>query len=93
MSIGYEWLVTYEDLNVLPPLSHDIMIEMDWLEAHRTKHDCYNKNFACLDEEGNIRVVKGILIVISGRQNAAMQLKNFCGKGCKVCVAHVLEAA
>ena len=53
--------VTYEDLNVLPPGSYDILIEMDWLGAHRAKLDCENKTFACLDEEGNLRVVKGVL--------------------------------
>ena len=53
--------VTYEDLNVLPLGSYDILIGMDWLEAHRAKLDCYNKTFACLDEEGNLRVVKSIL--------------------------------
>ena len=31
-------------------------IGMDWSEAHRAKLDCYNKNFECLDEEGNLRV-------------------------------------
>ena len=79
-------------MNVLPPSSYDILIGMDWLEAHRAKLDCYNKNFGCLDEEGNLRVVKGIPKVISGRKPSAMQLKKFYGKGCKVCAAHVLEA-
>ena len=40
--------VTYEDLNVLPPSSYDILIGMDWLEAHREKIDCYNKAFEVL---------------------------------------------
>ena len=53
--------VTYEYLNGLPSGSYDILMRMDWLEAHRAKLDCYNKTFACLDEEGNLRVVKGIL--------------------------------
>ena len=64
--------VTYEDLKVLPPSSYDILIGMDWLEAHRANLDCYNKTFSCLDEEGNLRVVKGILKVISSRKNAIM---------------------
>ena len=82
MSIGYEWLVTYEDLNVLPLGSYDILIGMDWLEAHKVKIDCYNKRFECMDEEGNPRVVRGIPKVISVRQVSAMQLKKFCRKGC-----------
>ena len=85
--------VTYEDINVLPPGSYDILIGMDWLGAHKENIYCYNKTFACLDEEGNLRVVKGILKVISSRKNATMQLKKFFGKGYKVCAAHVLEEA
>src|SRR5713226_9348844 len=34
-------LVTYVDLNVLPLGSYDVLIGMDWLEAHRVKLDCY----------------------------------------------------
>ena len=30
-------LLTYADLNVLPLSSYDIIIGMDWLEAHRVK--------------------------------------------------------
>ena len=85
-------LVTYVDLNVLPLGSYDILIGMDWLEAHRVKLDCYNKDFECLDEEGNSRIVKGIPKVISVRQISAMQLKKFCRKGCQLYVAHILDA-
>ena len=52
-------LVTCAVMNVLPLGSYDILIGMDWSEAHREKLDCYNKTFECLDEEGNLRVVKG----------------------------------
>ena len=37
--------------------------------------------------------MKGFPKVISGRQSSAMQLKKFCGKGCRVYEAHVLEVA
>ena len=67
MSIRDEWLVTCADLNVLPLGSYDILIGMDWLEVHRVKLDYYNKNFECIDEEGNPRVVRGIPKVISIR--------------------------
>ena len=46
---------------------YDVLIGMDWLEAHKVKLDCYNKNFECINEEGNPRVVKGIPKVISVR--------------------------
>ena len=48
--------------------------------------------FECLDEEGNLRVVKGIPKVISRRNSSAMQLKKFYGKGCRVYASHVLGA-
>ena len=75
-------LVTYADLNVLPLGSYDILIRMDWLELHKINIDCYNKNFECLDEELNLKVVKGIAKVICVRHISTMQLKKFCRKGC-----------
>ena len=75
-------MVTHVDLNVLPLGSYDVLIVMDWLEAHRVNLDYYNKAFECLDEEGNSRIVKGIPKVIYVRQVSAMQLKKFYRKGC-----------
>ena len=61
-------LVTCVDLNVLPLGSYDVLIGMDWLEAHRVNIDCYNKTFQFLDEEGNLRVVRGIpKVILLGR--------------------------
>ena len=75
-------LITCVDLNVLLLGSYDVLIGMDWLEAHRVKLDYYNKNFECIDEEGNLVVVKGIPKVILVRHVSAMQLKKLCRKGC-----------
>ena len=85
-------MITCVNMNVLPLGSYDVLIIMDWLEAHRVKLDCYNKTFECMDEEGNPRVVKGIQKVISVRQISAMQLKKFCRKGFQLYAAHILEA-
>ena len=74
-------LVTCVDINVLPLGSYDFLIIMDWLEVHRVKHDCSNKDFECLDEEGNSRIVKGIPKVISVGKISAMQWKKLCRKG------------
>ena len=60
-------LVTYVDLNVLPLGPYNVLIGMDWLEAHKVNLDCYNKNFECMDEEGSPIVVRGIPKVISVR--------------------------
>ena len=43
-------LVTYANLNVLSLGSYDILIGMDWLEAHRVKLDYSKKTFECMDE-------------------------------------------
>ena len=85
-------LATCVDLNVLPLGSYDVLIGMDWLEAHKIHFYYYNKAFECLDEEGNLKVVKGIPKVISVRQISSMQLKTFYGKGWSVYATHVLEA-
>ena len=84
-------LITYVDLNVLLLGSYDVLIGMDWLEAHRVKLDYYNKTFECTDEEGNPLVVKGIPKVILVRQVSTMQLKKFCRKGFQLYAAHILE--
>ena len=60
-------LFTLETLNIFPLCSYDVLIGMDWLEAHRVKLDYYNKTFECMNEEGNLVVVKGIPKVISMR--------------------------
>ena len=65
-------LVACADLNVLPLGSYDVLIGMDWLEAHRVKLASHNKNFECLDEEGTLRVVRGIPKVIYIKNISAM---------------------
>ena len=65
-------LITCADMNVMPLGSYDVLIGMDWLESHREKIDCYNKTFECFDEEGNLKVVKGIPKVISGKNSSEM---------------------
>ena len=84
-------LITYVDLNVLPLGTYDALIGMDWLEAHRVKLDCYNMNFECMSEEGNLVVVEGIPKVILVRWVLAMQLKKFCRKGFQLYAAQILE--
>ena len=80
-SLVMNGLATCVELNVIPPGSYDVLNGMDWLEAHRVKLDFYKKDFECLDEEGNPRIVKGIPEVISVRQVSATQLKKFYRKG------------
>jgi hypothetical protein len=46
-------LNTSVDLKIIPLVSYDFLIGMDWLDQHHAILDCYNKEFTCLDEEGN----------------------------------------
>ena len=72
-----------------------MMSSFEWIGwKHREKGFLVTtRPLKCLDEEGNLRVVKGIPKVISGRNSSADQLKNFYGKGCRVYATHVLDVA
>ena len=83
--------ITCVDMNVLPLSSYDVLIRMDWLEAHTVNIDCYNKTFECMDEYGNPVVLRGIPKVIFVRHILAMQLKKLCRKGFQLYAAHILE--
>jgi hypothetical protein len=65
---------------------------MDWLDQHHGILDCRNKEFTCLDEEGNQRIVQGIHRVVAIREISTMQLKKCYRKGCQIFEAHMDEA-
>jgi hypothetical protein len=59
--VGMNGLSTKADLNIVPLGSYDFLIGMDLLDQRHAILDCHNKEFTCLDEEGNQRKVRGIL--------------------------------
>ena len=63
------------DLNIIHLGSYDFLIGMDWLDQHHVVLDCYNKAFSCLDEQGNLRRVQGILGGMTNREVSTLQLK------------------
>ena len=63
------------DVNIIPLVSYDYLICMDWLEKHHVFLDCYNKTTTFLDEEGNQGKIQGILRDVVVREIPAMQLK------------------
>ena len=65
---------------------------MDYLDAHHANMYCHNKNYTCLDEEGNQVTIKGIPRPISLRQIIALQLKKCLRKGCQLYAIHVEES-
>jgi hypothetical protein len=79
-------------LNILPLGSYDLLIGMDWLDAHKSKLDCYNKNLECEDEEGKKRTLQGVHKPISVRQISTLQVKKCCRKGCPLYAIQVLES-
>ena len=83
---------TFEDLNIIPLGSYDVLIGMGWLDAHHAVLDCHNKTYTCLDEKGNQVTIKGILRPISLRQIAALKLKTCLRKGFQLYAIHVEES-
>ena len=84
---------TNVELNILPLGSYDCLIGMDWFDQQHAILDCCNKEFTCLDEEGNRKTVQGIPRVVSIREISAMQLKKCYRKGYQLFAAHVEEAS
>jgi hypothetical protein len=62
------------------------------LDQHHAILDCRNKAFTCLDEEGNQKIVQGILRVVAIKEILSMQLKKCYRKGYQLFASHVEEA-
>ena len=86
--VDMKGLSTKAELNILPLGSYECLIGMDWLDQHHALLDCRNKEFTCLDEEGNHKTVQGIPRVVTVREISAMQLKKCYRKGCQLFAAH-----
>ena len=80
---------TFVDLNIIPLGLYDVLIGMDWLDAHHAILDCHNKSYTFLDEEGNRATIKGIPRPISLRQVTTLQLKKCLEKGFQLYAIHV----
>ena len=65
-------LSTRVELNIMPLGSYDCLIGMDWLDQHHAILYCHNKEFTCLDEEGNPRKVQGIPTEVTIREISTM---------------------
>jgi hypothetical protein len=85
-------LRTKADLNIIPLVSYDCLIGMDWLYENHAVLDCCNKAFTFLDEQGYLRPVQGIPRAVSIGEISALQMKKSYRKGCKVFTMHMEEA-
>ena len=83
---------TFEELNIIALGSYDVLIGMDWLDAHHAVLDCHNKNYTCLDEEGTQVTIKGIPRPISLRQITTLQLNKCLIKVFQLYAIHVEES-
>jgi hypothetical protein len=84
-------LHTKSYLNSIPLGSYDFLIGMDWLDMHHVFLDCYNTDFTCLDEEGNLKTIRGIPKVVTIREFSTLQLNKIFSKGCQVFATHMEE--
>jgi hypothetical protein len=89
--VGMNGLSNKEYLNIFPLGSYDCLIGMDWLDQHHAILHCHNKEFTCLDEEGNHRAVQGIPRVVTICEISTMQLNERYRKGCQIFAAHMDE--
>jgi len=85
-------LCTKDDFKNIPLGSYDRLIGMVWLDQHHAIIDYYNKEFAFLDEQGNLRKVQGIPRSMTVGEISALQLNKKYRKGCQIIVAHMEEA-
>jgi hypothetical protein len=81
-SVGMNGLSTKEDLSIFPLVSYGCLIGIDWLDQHHAILDYRNKEFTCLDEEGNHKKFEGIPMAVTVKEISAMQLKKCFRKGC-----------
>ena len=85
-------LKTFEYLNIIPLGSYDVLNGMDWLDAHHAILYCHNKNYTCLEKEGNCVTVEGIPRTISLMQDSTLKLNKCIRKGFQIYAIHVEES-
>jgi hypothetical protein len=61
-------LSTRKYLNIIPLGSYYFLIVMDWLDMDHVFLNYYNKDFTCLDEEGNLKSIQSIPRVVTIRE-------------------------
>eukprot|EP00253_Pinus_taeda_P024492 PITA_24492 len=66
--------------------TYDLIIGMDWLEAHRAWVDCYGKRILGINDEGEAIQIQGIKREVSLRYISVMQMKRCLRKGCQAYV-------
>ena len=78
-------------LNILPLVSYDMIIGMDWLEKNKVVLNCYENTFTYIAKDQVLRTVRGFPKPVSVRQISAIQLKKCLRKGYKLFVVRVAD--
>jgi hypothetical protein len=73
--IDMNGLNTKVDVNIIPLVSYDCLIGMDWLEKYHDVLDCYNKTITCLDKKRKQGKIQDILRTVVVREISTTQLK------------------
>jgi hypothetical protein len=61
------------------------------VDQHHVFLDCHNKEFTCLNEEGNPRIVQGIIRLVIVREILEIKLKKYYRKGYQIFASHMEE--
>jgi hypothetical protein len=70
---------------------YDLIIGMDWLEAHRALVYCFTKRVLCVDNEGRPVEIQGVRRRVSLRFISTMKVKRCLRKGCRLYVVEVVN--
>ena len=62
--------------------TYDLIIGMDWLEAHRAMVDCFTKTVLCVDNERRPVEIHDVRRKVSLRFISTMKVKRCMRKGC-----------
>jgi hypothetical protein len=79
------WVSTIAYVKIIPLVSYDILIGMDWLEQHHAFLEYHNNTFICLYEEEKHILVKGIQRPLSIREISALHMKRCLKKVSIIC--------
>ena len=71
--------------------TYDLVIGMDWLEAHQAWVDSYGKGILGINDEGEAIQIQGIKGKVSLRYISAMKMKRCLRKGCQAYVIQEIK--
>jgi hypothetical protein len=71
--------------------AYNLIIGMDWLEAHRSMVDCFIKRVLCVEDEGRPVDIHGVRRKVSLHFISTMKVKRCMMQGCRLYVVEVVN--